>query len=118
MWSFGITLWELTGLCQHRPWQSMGETLLLASVIQRYQASVASSSSSSSPETSLNSSTSSSSVDHCPLLPSATLARPAHCPAELYRLMGQCWQQEPASRPTFHDIHAFLQRNNNKHHPL
>lgn len=118
VWSFGITLWELTGLCQHKPWQSMGETLLLASVIQRYQASVASSSSSSSPETSLNSSTSSSSVDHCPLLPSATLARPAHCPAELYRLMGQCWQQEPASRPTFHDIHAFLQRNNNKHHPL
>ncbi|KAI9553288.1 putative epithelial discoidin domain-containing receptor 1-like [Daphnia sinensis] len=115
VWSFGITLWELTGLCQQRPWQSMGETVLLASVIQRYQANVGSSS--SSPETSLNSSTSSSSVDHCPLLPSATLARPAHCPAELYRLMGQCWQQEPASRPTFHDIHAFLQRNN-KHHQL
>lgn len=106
MWSFGITLWELTGLCQQRPWPAMGETLLLASVIQRYQANV------SSPETSLNSST--SSIDNGP---SAVLARPAHCPAELYRLMGQCWQQEPASRPTFHDIHAFLQRNN-KHHQI
>lgn len=105
MYSFGITLWELTGLCQQRPWQSMGEPQILASVIQRYQAG-SSSSSSSSPETSLNSSTASGAA----LLPPETLARPPHCPGELHRLMSQCWQQEPANRPTFHEIHAFLQR--------
>lgn len=107
VYSFGTALWELTGLCQQRPWQSMGEPQLLASVIQRYQQAGSSSSSSSSPETSLNSSTASGAA----LLPPETLPRPAHCPLELYRLMGQCWHQEPGGRPTFRDIHAFLQRN-------
>lgn len=46
VWSFGITLWELTSLCQQKPWSLLSETQLLASVIQRYH----------TPEASLNSS--------------------------------------------------------------
>ena len=110
-----MTLWELTSLCQQRPWPSMAnETQLLASVIQRYQ----------TPEASLNSSLSSSTSSSSGLSAASTgdaligapnpalmvMPRPAHCPNELYRLMCQCWQQEPGQRPRFADIHSYLQR--------
>jgi len=109
VWSFGITLWELTSLCQHKPWSSLSETQLLASVIQRYH----------TPEASLNSSSSSavSSTDDSNGTATGnrqrTLPRPPNCPPELFHIMSECWQQESAQRPRFADIHNFFQRNKN-----
>ncbi|XP_057303674.1 tyrosine kinase receptor Cad96Ca-like [Hydractinia symbiolongicarpus] len=36
------------------------------------------------------------------------LPRPFHCSEELYRLMAQCWQDEPSSRPSFRQLEYLL----------
>ncbi|WAR23903.1 RET-like protein [Mya arenaria] len=37
------------------------------------------------------------------------LCRPRHSDMALYRLMLQCWQEEPNMRPDFHDLQSRLQ---------
>lgn len=34
---------------------------------------------------------------------------PAGCPAAVYKLMRDCWEWNPAKRPTFYDIHDRLE---------
>ena len=33
------------------------------------------------------------------------LAKPARCPDDVYSVMMQCWQYEPAHRPAFQQLH-------------
>jgi hypothetical protein len=33
-----------------------------------------------------------------------TLAQPQDCPAEVYKLMSQCWTTDPEKRPTFVEL--------------
>ena len=40
------------------------------------------------------------------------LERPQICPKDLYELMCECWKREVGSRPSFREIHLFLQRKN------
>ena len=40
------------------------------------------------------------------------LQQPNVCPREIFDLMCECWRVDPASRPTFGEIHMFLQRKN------
>jgi len=40
------------------------------------------------------------------------LPRPLVCPTETYDLMCQCWATEESQRPSFREIHMFLQRKN------
>ena len=40
------------------------------------------------------------------------LERPQVCPKDLYELMKECWKREPSERPSFREIHLFLQRKN------
>ena len=35
---------------------------------------------------------------------------PNSCPREIYDLMLECWNRDEAYRPTFKEIHMFLQR--------
>ncbi|CAH1792084.1 unnamed protein product [Owenia fusiformis] len=36
------------------------------------------------------------------------LAKPDHCPSDIYQLMLQCWAQKPQDRPTFEALKDFL----------
>lgn len=38
------------------------------------------------------------------------LPRPVKCPREVYRLMLQCWAQEPKDRPTFASISQLFKK--------
>ena len=46
------------------------------------------------------------------------LERPQLCPKEVYELMLECWQRDPNDRPSFREIHLFLQRKNLGYAPL
>lgn len=38
--------------------------------------------------------------------------QPFCCPREIYDLLRECWNRDETSRPTFREIHMFLQRKN------
>jgi hypothetical protein len=40
------------------------------------------------------------------------LPTPFQCPREVRDLMNECWQRDESERPTFREIHLFLQRKN------
>lgn len=40
------------------------------------------------------------------------LTKPQHCPRDIYDLMCECWRRLPTERPSFREIHLFLQRKN------
>ncbi len=46
------------------------------------------------------------------------LERPLGCPRDLYELMCECWKRDAASRPSFREIHLFLQRKNLCYSPI
>jgi discoidin domain receptor family protein 2 len=39
------------------------------------------------------------------------------CPKEIYDLMRQCWNRDELQRPSFREIHMFLQRKNMGYDP-
>ncbi|KAG7313144.1 hypothetical protein JYU34_000233 [Plutella xylostella] len=39
-----------------------------------------------------------------------SIERPGTCPRDLYDLMRECWRRDPLERPSFSEIHMFLQR--------
>jgi len=45
------------------------------------------------------------------------LGQPANCPREIYDLMVECWNRVELQRPTFREIHMFLQRKNMGYSP-
>lgn len=45
------------------------------------------------------------------------LPQPSLCPREIYDLMRECWNRDEANRPTFLEIHMFLQRKNMGYRP-
>jgi len=45
------------------------------------------------------------------------LEQPTRCPREIYDLLCHCWAKDDSSRPTFHEIHMFLQRKNAGYSP-
>lgn len=57
-------------------------------------------------------------------MPSASAAAPVHlerpalCPREIYDLLCECWQRDEDRRPSFHDVHMFLQRKNCGYNPV
>jgi len=49
--------------------------------------------------------------------PPIQLPQPPGCPKEIYDLMCECWQRDDSLRPTFREIHMFLQRKNMGYSP-
>ena len=45
-------------------------------------------------------------------------SQPSHCPREIYDLMFECWNRDDSLRPSFREIHMFLQRKNMGYNPL
>jgi len=88
VWSFGVTLWEIMTLARHgRPLDDVlpgGDEAVLVN------------------------------LDACRRRLSSVRrpSCPAGCPRELYDLMLECWQRDAELRPSFRDMHVFLQRKN------
>ncbi|KOB71047.1 Tyrosine kinase-like protein [Operophtera brumata] len=81
VWAYAVTLHELFTLCRRRPYDHLTDTENLSHL----QAAA------------------SEELFEC-------IARPAGCPRDLYELMLACWRRDDLQRPSFGDIHLFLQR--------
>ena len=50
--------------------------------------------------------------------PTILLPTPHGCPREVRDLMTECWQRDDQERPSFREIHLFLQRKNLGFEPI
>ena len=81
VWSFGILLWEIMTLSREIPYSDLTDPQVIDnSLLQR---------GGTGPGT-------------------AYPLKPLKCPPETYDLMTSCWRADPAERPTFKEIYAFL----------
>nr|XP_018915539.1 PREDICTED: discoidin domain-containing receptor 2-like [Bemisia tabaci] len=84
VWSFAVTLWEVLTFAREQPFEELSDQQVIDNVTHFYQRS-----------------------KQLVLLP-----MPINCPKEIYDLMRECWQCKDTDRPTFREIHLFLQRKN------
>ncbi|BES99860.1 Discoidin domain-containing receptor [Nesidiocoris tenuis] len=84
VWSFAVTLWEILTFAREQPFEDLTDEKVLenAKIFEK------------------------------PNGKPITLAQPIGCHKEVYDLMCECWQRKEADRPTFKEIHMFLQRKN------
>ena len=89
VWSFAVTLWEILSLARHQPFDALNNDQV---------------------------------IDNCghymqdnPL--KVLLPCPPLCPKEIYDLMRECWNRDDLQRPSFREIHMFLQRKNMGYNP-
>ena len=92
VWSFGVTLWEVLTFARSQPFESLSDEKVVANVSLFYKDGGGGGS---------------KSAVAARLLPS-----PRGCPREVRDLMCECWQREEKERPSFREIHMFLQRKN------
>lgn len=84
VWSFAVTLNEILTLCRHVPYEHMTEAEVLHNLSHLQM---------------------DDGMFEC-------LDRTASCPRDVYDLMCECWRRDDLERPTFREIHLFLQRKN------
>ena len=106
VWSFGVTLWEILTFAREQPYESLSDEKVIANLSSLYAKGSNANSKAKNSAASANSATSSSSKSVI-LLPS-----PHGCPREIRDLMCECWQRGEKERPSFREIHLFLQRKN------
>jgi discoidin domain receptor family protein 2 len=84
VWSFGVTFWEILTFAREQPYESLSEEKVLENISALYQTGRL----------------------------METLPQPYNCPRDIYRLIAECWHKLETERPTFREIHLFLQRKN------
>ncbi|XP_018324975.1 epithelial discoidin domain-containing receptor 1 [Agrilus planipennis] len=84
VWAFAVTLWEILTLCRRHPYDNMTDPQVMENLAHMQR----------------------DNGQHM-LLP-----RPAVASKDIYDLMVECWKNRDVSRPTFREIHLFLQRKN------
>ena len=89
VWSFAVTLWEILTFARERPFEALTDDQV---------------------------------VDNCARCGAGqqldvVLGQPANCPREIYDLMVECWNRVDVQRPSFREIHMFLQRKNMGYSP-
>ena len=89
IWSFAVTLWEILTFARDRPLGRLTDEQVVKNFAHHYQ------------------------NDGHEVYPPP----PANCPREIYDLMMECWNVDEAQRPTFREIHMFLQRKNMGYNP-
>ena len=90
VWSFGVTLWEILTLAREQPFENCTDEQVIENCGHYYR------------DDGLE----------------AYLPQPATCPREIYDLMKECWNRQESQRPTFREIHMFLQRKNMGYDPV
>ena len=89
IWSFAVALWEILTFGREFPFAGLTDKEVIENARHQFQ-----------------------NDGH-----QSYLERPAPCPREIFDLMMECWNHEEAHRPTFHEIHMFLQRKNLGYNP-
>ena len=89
MWSFAITLWEVLTLARERPFNELPDEQVIENCGHYYR---------------------NDGQEHY-------LPQPSNCPKEIFDLMCECWNRDEMQRPTFREIHMFLQRKNMGYDP-
>jgi len=89
VWSFAVTLWEIMTLARMRPYDELGDDAVLTNCNRFFHG------------------------DSTAAVPPI----PRYCPKEIYDLMLECWSQNETHRPSFREIHMFLQRKNMGYDP-
>ncbi|CAG9771116.1 unnamed protein product [Ceutorhynchus assimilis] len=84
VWSFAVLLWEILTFAREQPFDYLGDDKLLENLAHFYQ-------------------------DNGKQI---YLNIPHNCPKEIYDLMMECWNRNESDRPTFKEMHLFLQRKN------
>lgn len=90
IWSFGVTLWEILTFAREQPFSELSNRQILQQCSRLHT----------------NSSE-----------PTVLLKLPLNYPTEIYDLMVACWNRDEMQRPSFHDVHMFLQRQNAGYNP-
>ena len=102
MWSFAVTLWEVLSLARVQPYSRLDDEQVIDNC-RRYYHSLTAAGAAAAPAAGAG--------------PPIQLPQPVGCPREIFDLMCECWQRDDALRPSFREIHMFLQRKNMGYSP-
>ncbi|KAI5701741.1 hypothetical protein M8J75_012818 [Diaphorina citri] len=83
VWSFGVTLWEILNLARHRPYEGLTDLEVLENISHLH-----------------------ADDGEFIYLPTPQTTK------DILDLMNECWKRSPTERPSFTEIHLFLQRKN------
>lgn len=89
VWSFAVTLWEILTLARETPYQELADAEVMQNLSHLHH------------ENGLF----------------VFLPRPP-CTKDIFDLMLECWRKHETERPTFREIHLFLQRKNLGYAPV
>ncbi|XP_041368248.1 discoidin domain-containing receptor 2-like isoform X2 [Gigantopelta aegis] len=89
VWSFAVTLWEVLTFNKDQPYDVLTDEQVIENAGHYYR------------------------NDNLQVY----LPQPPNCPKEIYDLMRECWNRQESERPTFREIHMFLQRKNMGYNP-
>ncbi|CAG9771112.1 unnamed protein product [Ceutorhynchus assimilis] len=89
VWSFAVTLWEILTLCRRQPYDYMSDPEVMENLARL----------------------------HCDDNQYKYLPRPSNH-KDIYDLMLECWRRVDTDRPSFREIHMFLQRKNLGYAPV
>ncbi|XP_058790523.1 discoidin domain-containing receptor 2 isoform X2 [Phymastichus coffea] len=84
VWAFAVTLWEILTFAREQPFEELPDHRIVENATYFYQ------------------------QDERRII----LPLPKNCPKEIYDLIRECWQRNETNRPSFREIHLFLQRKN------
>lgn len=84
VWAFAITLNEILTMCRRRPYDTLSEPEVVENLVHLQAGDGL----------------------------FMGIGRAPGCPRDIYDLMCECWRRDEIDRPTFREIHLFLQRKN------
>lgn len=88
-WAFAVTLWEILTLAREFPFAGLADKDVLENARHHFKNT------------------------GCQVY----LKRPSNCHKEIFDLMMECWNREENRRPSFPEIHMFLQQKNLGYNP-
>lgn len=89
VWSFAVTLWEVLTFAKDQPFDHLTDEQVIENAGHYYR--------NDSKE--------------------VYLPQPNNCPKEIFDLMYECWNRNECYRPSYREIHMFLQRKNMGYNP-
>ncbi|XP_039204914.1 discoidin domain-containing receptor 2 isoform X1 [Crotalus tigris] len=81
VWAFGVTLWETFTFCREQPYSQLSDEQVIENTGEFFR-------------------------NHGR---QTYLPQPPFCPDPVYKLMLNCWRRDTKTRPSFQEIHCFLQ---------